>query len=287
MRVTRCARTLCLWLTLATVSATADPKPLTVTYVGNTGYLIQCGGHKIAIDALLGGERSEYYDMPSDSVVALMTAARPPFDGLDVIAVTHWHQDHFSAGIVAEYLKGNSGCRLLCPQQVADRLSALDGYDGIRRQVRVIDIPVDSVTEVELDGVMAKVLSSKHGSYYETDSAGNTADRHRNVRHLEFLFTVGGRSLLHVGDAELQDRDQFMPLGLGKDSIDIAFIQRWGCKEMPSFGEKLIRERVRPKRIYFTHMAPKELAFLTQHADCPSYRYVTIPTRSLQTWIVP
>jgi L-ascorbate metabolism protein UlaG (beta-lactamase superfamily) len=272
----------------ATVNAgDAGPKPLTVTYVGNTGYLIECDGHKVAIDALLGGAKSEYYDIPSDSVVALMVAAQPPFDGIDVIAVTHRHDDHFSADIVGKYLSGNSGCELLCSQQVADKLSVLPGYETFRKQIRIVNAPLDSVTSFSINGIAAQVLSSKHGAYYETDSTGKRVDRHRNVQHLEFLFTIAGRSFLHVGDVDLQDRNQFQPLGLGRDSIDIAFVQVWGCHEMMSFGEKLVRDCVLPKRIFFTHIAPKLKPWFLKKADCASYRQVTFPTRSLQSWIIP
>ncbi len=277
---------LCL-ICVSTASAKdATQEPLIVTYVGNTGYLVKCDGQKVAIDALLGGPESEYYDIPSDSVVVLMNAAQPPFDSINVIAVTHWHADHFTAGIVANYLKRNAACRLLCTQQVADKISGLPEYSAIRNQIRVIDAPVDSITEVTLDGITVKALSSKHGSYFETDSTGHSVDRHRNVQHLEFLFSMSGRSFLHVGDAGLQDRRQFLPLGLGNDSIDIAFVQRWACNEMPSFTEKLVRESVLPRRIFFTHLAPKAMATFSDYADCNSYNQVIAPLHSLQVWVI-
>ena len=69
------------WLAL-TVQAgeTRSVKPpLTVTYVGNTGFLVQCDGRKVAIDAMFGGWKSSVYDVPSDSIVNLMKSAQPPF----------------------------------------------------------------------------------------------------------------------------------------------------------------------------------------------------------------
>lgn len=287
MKIAGIAPLLFLIFVLSAAADDSSLKPLTVTYVGNTGYLIECDGHKVAVDALLGGKPSEYYDIPSDSVVALMAAAQPPFDGIDVIAVTHRHDDHFSADIIGKYLSGNSGCELLCSQQVADKLSVLPEYETFRKQVRIVNAPVDSVTPFGRDGIAARVLSSKHGAYYETDSTGNRIDRHRNVQHLEFLFTIGGRSFLHVGDVGLQDRNQFLPLGLGKDSIDLAFVQVWGCYEMMSFGEKLVRDCVLPKRIFFTHIAPKQKPWFVKKADCASYRQATFPLRSLQSWVIP
>ncbi len=287
MKTAGLALSLCLTLSLVAVAGETAPKPLTVTYVGNTGYLIECDGHKVAIDALLGGKESEYYDIPSDSVVALMVAARPPFDGIDVIAVTHWHHDHFTAEIVAAYLALDTGCVLLCSQQVADRLSRTPTYATIRDQIRIVDAPVDSVTSFNMRGIVVKVLSSTHGSFFDADSTGKTVDLHKDVQHLEFLFTMAGRAFLHSGDAPLQDMEKYRLLELGKDSIDIAFVKRWGCYNPMSFGEKLVRERMLPRRVFFTHVPPKEMVFLSTHADCDSYRQVTIPANSLQSWIIP
>lgn len=287
MKVVGLAFLLCITLVLSNAAETTAQKPLTVTYVGNTGYLIQCDGYKVAIDALLGGEKSEWYDLPTDSVVALMVAAQPPFDGIDVIAVTHWHDDHFTARIVADYLSRNARCELVCSPQVADKLAALPNFETFREQIRTVKAPADSVTSFSIDGIAAQILSSKHGAYFETDSTGNRVDRHRNVQHLEFLFTIAGRTFLHVGDVGIQDRSQFQPLGLGRDSIDIAFVQVWGCHEMMSFGEKLVRDCVLPKRIFFTHIPPGKVALMARRADCSSYRQVTFPIQSLQNWIIP
>ena len=277
-------------LLVASVFGGADVSgsaPINVTYVGNTGYLVECAGRKVAIDALLGGEQSEWYDIPSDSLVALMREAQQPFDDIDVIAVTHWHHDHFTAPIVAAYLKRNSLCILLCPQQVADQLAELPDNAAIEKQIHVIDAPVDSVTSLDLNGIGTRILTSKHGAYYETDSTGQKVDRHANVQHLEFLFNIGGRVFLHVGDVGLQDMERYRLLGLGTDSIDAALVQRWGCYEKMTFGEKLVRERIRPKRIFFTHIAPKERESLQRKADCTCYRGVTIPLRGLEHWVLP
>lgn len=287
MRIVSIALVMSLIFATVVGAEDAGAKPLTVTYVGNTGYLIACDGRKVAIDALLGGAQSKYYDIPSDSVVALMKEARPPFDSIDVIAVTHWHFDHFTAEIAGAYLKRNSRCELVCPLQVADKLSELPAYEDFAGRIKVVSAPIDSVTTLNLKGMTIKVLTSRHGPYYETDSAGNSVDRHRNVQHLEFLFTIAGRSFLHVGDVSLNDVGQFLPLGLGQDSIDAAFVQRWGCYDLPSFGEKLVRDRILPRRVFFTHLAPKEMVSLAKQADCANYRQVEFPQRSLQTWIIP
>ncbi len=184
-------------------------KPLVVTYIGNTGYVIQCQGSKVAIDALFGGWTSDTYDIPPDSIAALMKSAQPPFDNINIIAVTHYHKDHFDPRIMVQHLKSNTRGIVLCPPQVADSLAAQPGFDEIQRRIYVIKAPIDSVRRYDQDGISALVLSSKHGSYYGTDETGKTVDFHRNTQHLEYLFTIDGRSFFHSGDVMFEDKYKY------------------------------------------------------------------------------
>ena len=91
-----------------------EKPPLTVTYVANEGFMIESEGKKILIDAVFGGFEPTWCQVPPDSVVELMTAARPPFDSINLITVTHAHLDHFNADIVAVHMKHNRRGILVC-----------------------------------------------------------------------------------------------------------------------------------------------------------------------------
>jgi L-ascorbate metabolism protein UlaG (beta-lactamase superfamily) len=277
---------LCLIL-IGSIEAISTPQnSLKVTYIGNTGFLVQCQGHKVAIDAILGGWKSTDFDIPSDSTVNLMTTSQPPFDNINVIAITHSHSDHFEASIVAKYLKNNSTCIVLCSPQVADKLAAQPEYAEVRERIHTINAPVDSVTMFNQDGISVRILTSKHSPYFVTDSTGQKVDRHRNIEHLEYLFTIEGRSFLHTGDAAILDTEKYSRIGLGKDSIDVAFVQRWGCNDIMFMNEKIVREFMLPRNIFFTHLPPGKGIQLTMDPVCKNHRDVKIPTRSLQSWVV-
>lgn len=258
-----------------------------MTYVGNTGFLVESTHGKIVIDGLLGSRGAEYYDMPADSIVALMRSAKPPFDDIDIIAVTHWHDDHFDASVVAQHMVHAPRSVLLCTRQVADRLAKQPEYAAIERRVTVVDVPIDSVVSFAEAGISVRILSSRHGSYYDVDSVGRTIDIHGETKNLEYLFSLGERAVFHCGDAAMPDRYRYRLLGLGHDSIDVAFVQAWSCGELPSFREKLVREGLLPRRISFTHMAPGRAVRLAADSSCPGYRGVIIPTRHLESWTIP
>jgi len=216
-----------------------------------------------------------------------MRWARPPFDNIDIIAVTHWHDDHFDASVVAQHMVHDPRSVLVCTRQVVDRLATQPDYAAIERRVTVVDSPLDSVVSFTWAGISARVLASKHGSYYDVDSAGQTVDIHRETRNLEYLFSIGGRAVIHCGDAAMPDRYRYRLLGLGRDSIDVAFVQAWSCQELASFREKLVREELLPRQIFFTHMAPGRAARLAADSSCPNYRGVTIPIHHLDSWTIP
>jgi len=56
-----------------------DDVPVTVMYVGNSGFMITAGDRKILIDALFEGFGSQDYTLPADEVNLLVNAL-PPFD---------------------------------------------------------------------------------------------------------------------------------------------------------------------------------------------------------------
>jgi L-ascorbate metabolism protein UlaG (beta-lactamase superfamily) len=287
MKLIKVTVLLCLIL-IGSIEANSTPRnSLKVTYIGNTGFLIQYQGRKVAIDALLGGWKSKDFDIPSDSTVNLMTTSQPPFDNIDVIAITHSHSDHFEASIVTKYLKINSTCIVLCSPQVADKLASQSEYADVRERIHIINTPVDSVTLFNQDSISICILTSKHSSYFVTDSTGQKVDRHSNMEHLEYLFTIGGRSFLHTGDAAILDTEKYFRMGLGKDSIDVAFVQRWGCNDIMSIYEKIVREFMLPRNIFFTHLPPGKGIQLTMDPVCKNHLDVKIPTRSFQSWWLP
>jgi L-ascorbate metabolism protein UlaG (beta-lactamase superfamily) len=70
---------------------------LKVTYIGNEGFLIETANKKILSDALWGEIENTSYEVPSDSLITLMREAKAPFDKIDLISISHKHQDHFNA----------------------------------------------------------------------------------------------------------------------------------------------------------------------------------------------
>jgi L-ascorbate metabolism protein UlaG (beta-lactamase superfamily) len=263
--------------------------PLTVTYVANEGFLIEGAGKKVLIDALFGGWQSDWCDVPSDSIVQLMTGALPPFDDIDLIAVTHDHVDHFDAEITAAHLKNNHRGVLVCTPQAEEKLAATGPYAEIKDRIRTVYSPGDSAVLMEFSGIGLRILPTRHGAYWETDPVTKEyVNCHRYVQHLEFVITLGRRVLFHCGDAPLMDPSVYYSFGFGEKDMDLAFVQWWSPQEeMMSATQALVRDIIRPERIILMHLSPGEKFVDQSKQKVPVAREVFVPQYSMQSWVFP
>jgi L-ascorbate metabolism protein UlaG (beta-lactamase superfamily) len=73
--------------------------------LGNEGVMISTGNQRVLIDAV-HGPYSEYASPPPYELQA-MQARKFPYDGPEVVLVTHIHGDHFSARKLGLHLENN------------------------------------------------------------------------------------------------------------------------------------------------------------------------------------
>ena len=133
----------------------------------------------------------------------------------------------------------------------------IDGYPDVQERIRVIDVPLDSVPQLEIAGVQIRAIRAPHSRYMEQDEeTGESIDRHRNVEHLEYVFTIAGQVIYHSGDADLNDILRYESYGFGKRPISLAFVTWWSEHERLTFRQTLVRDVIRPERIILMHMAP-------------------------------
>lgn len=117
---------------------------ISVTYIANCGFLIEIDNQKIIIDGLfkLGHNR---YPTPDTSAQKLLVSNRYPFDNINLILVSHTHEDHFDKEMVLTCMSNNPSAKLICPQQVIDSLSENEAiYNKIK--TRIIGCTPDAFT---------------------------------------------------------------------------------------------------------------------------------------------
>src|SRR5688572_14298948 len=176
---------------IVVATAAAQPSGVDITLTANEGVLLAAGDKKVLIDALF--QEYDGYPVAPAPMQQALARGQAPFDGVDVILVTHRHGDHFHPRSVAAHLRANRGATLVTSQQVIDSLHAGANFTALHEgQVLSRTMPAATRRRETINDVSVELLGIPHGG-----------ERHRHVEHLGFLVEIGGRRVLHVGDTEI------------------------------------------------------------------------------------
>ncbi len=214
---------------------------LELTYIGCEGVLVRSETGAVLIDALFGAE-AEGYHAPPAHALAGVRAARAPFDRVDVVLATHFHEDHFDAGAVAEYLHASEGTWFASTPQAVERMLA-QAPDLAARAV-AIEAPEGVRVAREFGGVRVEGFGLSHG---KVNFAG--------VQHLGWVATLGGRSVIHLGDGII-DEKTLRRAGLIDHHIDVGVLPFWFLTY--PFGKRLVARAFRPRSIFACHIRVRE-----------------------------
>lgn len=179
--------------------------------MNNAGFLITAGDKKILIDALFEGYRPG--DAPPQEVLDRAVYARPPFDEIDLILVTHQHLDHFSDELLRSHMINNPDAVLVSTRGVVTAVQA-SGYD-IQERVISIGLRAGEREEIVVNDIGLEILHMSHGEGLPLN--------------LGFVITIGGIKLFHTGDlgADAVSVSDLQAYGLPAKQIDVAFVGLW------------------------------------------------------------
>ncbi len=229
-----------------------------IIYIANEGFLIEVDKKKILVDGLFDTIKGTWCDSPTENMVKKMEKSLPPFDNIDIIAITHSHRDHFNERIVVNHLLNNPKSILLCPEEVKKILSKNPNYKKIKKNI--VSITPDSYKSEKknISDIDVKVLRLEHSHYMIKDkNTGKKVNKHRNVENIGFLFNINGYKVFHCGDTNPMNEKEYRGFALYKENIDLAFLERMFL----SRGEnsfKWIDKNINPKSIIFMHIGPEE-----------------------------
>lgn len=205
-----------------------------VHYVANEGFLIEVGTQKVLIDALFDNQSITYCHVPDETTLRKMENAETPYDGVGLILVTHAHPDHFSPQSIIRRLRNDSSVVVIGPPQM---VTALEAAGATKQEIdeRIIDVDLELFDSTELDvaGIGVRAYRLRHSEYeIEDPKTGKMVDRHRKVENLIYSIEIGGKKILHVGDAVLsQNPEMFKDEIFEKVDFDIVFLEYFDWSE--------------------------------------------------------
>ena len=136
-------------------------------------------------------------------------------------------------------------------RQVTDEVEKnFKEYQAIKARVTGATPPLKERVAMRVAGVDFEILGVGHGS-----------ERFRSVQNLGHIIKLGGKKLLHVGDADItvEVLERFK---LNEEGIDIAILPFWFLVEKD--GPRIVREYIKPKHIIAVHISPIQIKRVTE-----------------------
>jgi L-ascorbate metabolism protein UlaG (beta-lactamase superfamily) len=217
-----------------------------VRYVANAGMLVSVDGRHFLIDAPIRDGISPYPTSPSEERIRL-EAARPPYDGVDAILVTHWHEDHFSAEAIAAHLSANPRAVVISSPEVIDRIRAVAPRLAASRFRPSLPAPGQSAM-TRVGDVPVRVLRIRHNP-----------TRRLPEQHVGFLIGES-RAVLHVGDAD-PVAGNFAVLAT-TPRVDLALLPYWYV--LTENSRQMVTTAIAPRGIVAMHLPVAETGALTE-----------------------
>ena len=156
---------------------------------------------------------------------------------------------------------------MLTSAQVIDSLRGrLATHDPIARRFRARTTAPGSQRREVVNGINIHLLGIPHGG-------------RPDVQHLGFIVELGGRRVLHLGDADFSTRT-FEPLRLDTMRIDVALVPDWALLDEES--RQIVQRWIRPRQIVAIHVMEGSEARVTRGVQRFLPSAVTF-TRSLET----
>lgn len=245
----------------------AAPAPaggIVLRFLGNEGFAIEAGGRTVLVDALQKVGTAAHGDLPAD-VFAKLLAGRPPFAQVPLVLVSHAHADHHVPSTAAQFLRRHAEASLVSSAEVLDGLAAEAGAAALQpRLVEVRTRPEAGVTHAA-GGIGVEFFELPH-----------VAPEMFPGKVLAHVVTMGGRKVLHVGDAELR-ADRLAMLGWATRGLDVAILPWWVFQQ--DGAEELIQRHVKARHVVAMRLPQGGLAAAKKaiSARFPQVIFLTAP----------
>ncbi len=261
------------------LSATAvgHEDPATARYLANAGVMVAHGDTRVLFDPLFNESFGQYRLLPETMREALMNGV-PPYDGIDALFISHYHDDHFAPADLLEYLEAHDTVRLYAPEQAVAALRSEAGNGGA---------PLERVTAVSLDIGDAPLRLAQPGLTVEAVRIPHSGwpTRRQDVENIAWRVTLeGGPTVLHLGDADTRDLHFARDEAFWEDGRhDLALPPYWFF--LSENGRAVLEERLLPEQAVGIHVPVSVPAEPAEREE--DLQLVDLFTRPGETRLVP
>ena len=139
MRIVSCL----LLFGISSWATAAEETVARARYIANMGAMVERGDTKVLFDPLFHNDFGTYDSVPVEIETALL-AGTQPWDGIDAVFVSHYHEDHFDPATILKLLRTQSTIEFFAPEQAAEAIRVLvaEGEDSLLDFVDFFDVRV-------------------------------------------------------------------------------------------------------------------------------------------------
>lgn len=174
----------------------AGATPARAQYLANASVLVTHGDTKVVFDPLYRNDFGQYRLVAPETERALFAGAAP-FDGLDAVFVSHFHEDHFSAVDVLRLLEARADLRLFAPAQAVAGMRAISAQRLAAVSPRVHPIALayqEAPVTIEQGSLVVEAVRIPHSGW---------PLRQLQVENIAFRVTLdAATTVVHLGDAD-------------------------------------------------------------------------------------
>ncbi|MCC6991074.1 MAG: MBL fold metallo-hydrolase [Acidobacteria bacterium] len=237
---------------IAHAAAANQPKVAsTAQYVANASVLVTHGDTKVVFDPLFRNDFGQYRLVAPQTEQALFDGTAP-FEGLDAVFVSHYHEDHFSAADVLRLLEARPALRLFAPAQAVAGMREISAarLAAVASRVHAIALAYrDAPVTLEQGALVVEAVRIPHSGW---------PSRQTDTENLAFRVTLdGATTVMHLGDADTTDA-HFARDGAywGRRRTNVAFPPYWFF--MSDEGRRVLNTRLNAARSIGVHV-PKDV----------------------------
>jgi L-ascorbate metabolism protein UlaG (beta-lactamase superfamily) len=218
-----------------------------VRHVANAGAMVESGDTRVLFDPLYTNTFDRYDAVP-DEIRAHVLAGVAPWDGVDAVFVSHYHEDHFDPEALLELLMRQPGVHLYGPEQAAQAVRKLigDATAGAHSRIHGIGLELgDPAQRIEFGTLSIDALRLPHAGWPE---------RHQDVENIVFRVTLDDTvTAMHLGDADtVDDHFAMRPDFWSERRTDLALPPYWFF--LNAAGREILDTRIAARQTIGVHV---------------------------------
>jgi ankyrin repeat protein/L-ascorbate metabolism protein UlaG (beta-lactamase superfamily) len=212
-------------------------KPLELTFLGNSGFLLTYGNKKILYDVPTTIDNG-YFDALPLKTAKMIYGSKKPFDNINFLLVSHSHDDHIGFDDILPYIKKNSAIKMYTTLPTLDSLKKRTAGTELNNVIAV-NLAKGKVTQKMDNGIEIKFYGLDHGY---------------GLQVLGFVLKIDDLKVGFIAESDLAD---LKGTGIENEKIDVLMLNRgflWDSVEVEQ-----VKKLFNYKYLVPTHLAKVEI----------------------------